>query len=77
MFLMRSWHDNENVVESITIICSNCGKETGLSMKNMNTNYKELITKFVLNTMLHHVDISWIIETNKHVLYDIDKHNPD
>ena len=34
------WYDTENVeyciVETIAIRCSNCGEETGLSMKNMN-----------------------------------------
>ena len=57
-------------------MCSNCGKETFLYMNNMNTNYKDIITKFVLNTMLHHVGMSWIIETNKKIEDDIDKHNP-
>ena len=46
-------------------------------MKNMNINYNDIITQFLLNTMLHHVGMSWIIETNKHLEYDIDKHNPD
>ena len=45
-------------------ICSNCGKETGLSMKGMNTNYKYLIIVFVLNTVLHHVGMSWIAKQN-------------
>ena len=34
-------------------------------MNNMNTNYKDIITTFVLNTMLHHVGMSWIFETNQ------------
>ena len=42
-------------------------------MKNMNTNYKYIINKFVLNKMLHHVGMSWIIETNQQLEYDIDK----
>ena len=48
MFQMRFWYDNEhsdqNIVEIIAIRCSNCGKEIGLSMKNMSTNYIDLIT---------------------------------
>ena len=45
-------------------------------MNNMNTNYDEIITQFLLNTILHHVGMSWIIRTNKQLEYDIDKHNP-
>ena len=48
MFQMRFWYDKEqddqNNVENIIIRCSNSGKETGSSMKNMNTNQKYLIT---------------------------------
>ena len=39
----------------------------------MNTNYNN----FLLNTMLHHVDMSWIIEKNQELNSFIDKHNPD
>ena len=46
-------------------------------MNNMNSNYNEIITQFLLNTMLHHVGMSWIIETNQQLKYDIDKHNLD
>ena len=33
-------HDDQNKVERIYIRRSNCEKETGLSTKNKNTNYK-------------------------------------
>ena len=46
-------------------------------MKNMNTNYNYIINIFVLNTLLHHVGMSKIIETNQQLHYDIDKHDPD
>ena len=46
-------------------------------MKNMNTNYKYTINKFVLNKMLHHVGMSRIIEINQQLEYDIEIHNPD
>ena len=69
-------HDDENGVKIITVRCINCGKETGLSMNNMNTNYKDIITSFVLNTVLHHVGMSCIIETHEQLKYDMDKHNP-
>ena len=46
-------------------------------MINMNTSYKYIITSIVLNTVLHHVDMSWIIETHEQLKYDMDKHNQD
>ena len=67
MFQMRFWynkgHDDHNDVKIIAIRFINCGKQTGLYMDNMNTKYKDIVTKFVLNTLLHHFGISWIIET--------------
>ena len=48
MFQMRFWYDKEpddqNDVKIIAIRCISYGKETGLSMNNMNTNYKDIIT---------------------------------
>ena len=41
----------------------------------MNTNYEDIINSFVFNTVLHHVGISWIIKTDQHLEYDMDKHN--
>ena len=43
----------------------------------MNTNYNSIITQFVLNIILNHLGISWIIGINQQLKYDIDKHNPD
>ena len=57
-------HDDQNKVENIATRCGNCGKETGLYTKRIDTNYKDIITSFVLNKMLHHVGISWIIKKN-------------
>ena len=52
MIQMRFWYDKEpgdqNGVKIIAIRCSNCRKETSLSMNNMNTKYKYLITSFFL-----------------------------
>ena len=31
----------------------------------------------MLNTVLHHVGMLWIIETNQHLEYDTDKNNSD
>ena len=41
-------------------------------MDNMNNNYKDIVTIFVLNTFLHHVGMSWIIETHEQLEYDMD-----
>ena len=46
-------------------------------MANMNTTYQDIITVFVLNTVLHHVGMLYIIKTNQHLEYDMDKHNSD
>ena len=46
-------------------------------MNNMIANYKDIISSFVLNEVLRHVGMSWIIETHKQLKYDMDKHNPD
>ena len=46
-------------------------------MDNFNTTYQDIITTFVLNTMLHHVGILWIIETHEKLQYDMDKHNSE
>ena len=56
--------DDKNTVENIAIRCSNCGKETMIYMDKMTTTYQDIITLFVLNTMLHHVVMLWIIETH-------------
>ena len=75
MFNMRLWHDSkhieENVVDNIGIRCSNGGKTTGLSVKN--TNNKDMVAKCVLNSVLHHVYLSWIIEKNQQLEYGIYK----
>ena len=39
--------------------------------------YQEIITTFVLNTMLHHVGMIWIIENNEDLKYDMDIQNSD
>ena len=46
-----------------------------ISMDKMNTTYQDIITLFVLNTKLHHFGMLWIIETDQHLEYDMDKHN--
>ena len=43
----------------------------------LDTIYQDIITTFVLNTMLHHFGMLWIIETHEKLKYDIEKHNPE
>ena len=51
--------------------CVNCKKETGLNAETgFKEFYDEVITQFVLNAMLHHVGMSWIISTKKEMDYD-------
>ena len=63
------------MVDNRAIRCNNCGKKTSLSVKNKN--YKDMIANFLLNKVLDHVGLLWIIGTNQQLKYDIDKHNPD
>ena len=46
-----------------------------IDVDNLNTTYQDIITTFVLNTILHHVSMLWIIETHEQLKYDMDKHN--
>ena len=41
----------------------------------LDTTYQDIITTFVLKTMLHHVGMLWIIETHEQLKYDTDKQN--
>ena len=58
-------------------MCYNFGTETMIDVDNLNTTYQDIITTFVLNTMLHHVGMSWIIETHEKLQYDTYKHNSE
>ena len=47
MFQMRFWYnkepDDQNDEKIIATRYSNCGKEIGLSMHNMNTKYNDIV----------------------------------
>ena len=43
----------------------------------LDTTYQYTITNVVLNTILHHVGILWIVETREKLQYDTDKHNSE
>ena len=43
----------------------------------LDTNDQEIITTFVLNTMLQHVGMIWIIENDEDLKYDMDIQHSD
>ena len=63
------WNPREDEIKhtgvKFAIICSNWEKETMIDVDIMNTTYQYIITTFVLNTMLHHVGMLWIIDNHK------------
>ena len=61
----------KNTGEKISIRCSNYGKETMINVDNLNTTYQDIITTFLLNTMLHHVVMLCIIEAHTKLKYDM------
>ena len=43
----------------------------------LNTTYQDIIKTFLLNKILHHVSILWIIENNEELQYYMDKQNSE
>ena len=72
MFDLHLIGDKEKL-DVIAIRCINGKKETGLYIQN--STFEEMITKFVLNEILHHVGMLWIISSNEGMKYDIEKIN--
>ena len=59
-------------LETLSIKCINSKREAGLNSETSFTwVYDEIVTKFVLNEMLHHVGMSWIISSNREMEYEI------
>ena len=58
-------------LEAIAIRCINGKKQTGLYLRS--STLEEMISKFVLNAILHHVGMSWIIRSNEEMKYEIDE----
>ena len=48
-----------------------------IDMDILDTTYQYIIKLFVLNTMLHHVGMLWIIEIHEQLQYDMDKQNSE
>ena len=72
MFELRLIDDKEKL-DIISIRCINFKKETGLYLQN--SKFEEMITKFILNTILHHVGMPWIISSKYEMKYETDKIN--
>ena len=70
MIELRLNYDQE-ILDVISIRSINCKRETGLFLKN--TTFDEMITKLVLNSILHNVGMLWIISSNKDMKYEIDE----
>ena len=66
----------KGILDIISLNCTNCKRETGLdSEKNFSWLIDEVITKFVLNSILHHVGMSWITSSNKEMKYEMNGKN--
>ena len=61
----------------VSIRCSNFGKERMIYVDILNITDQDIITAFVLNTMLHHVDMLWIVDNYEELGYDMDIQNSD
>ena len=57
-------------VDEVSLKCINCKRSTGLKTKSSKEFYDKMITPFVMNSMLHHVGMSWMISPKKEMNYD-------
>ena len=75
MFEIRlSYEDKE--LDVVSIKCINCKRETVLDSKtNFTWVYDEIDTKFVLNAILYHVGMSWIISSNQEMEHEMNKNH--
>ena len=77
MFKIKCWwnkkekDDPKQTPEKFAIRYTSYGKETMIYLDILETYYQEIITYFVLNTMLHHVGMIWMIENHEDLKYDM------
>ena len=70
MFEIRLSCGDDNLGK-VYLKCVDCKKATGLNAETgFKEFYDEVITQFLLNAMLHHVGMSWIISSKKEMDYD-------
>ena len=56
----------DKYLDTVYLKCINCKKEKYLNPETSFTwLYDEIVTKFMINAMLHPVGMSWIIRSNK------------
>ena len=73
MFEIRLSYEDEKL-DVLSIKCTNCKRETSLNSEtNFTWVYDEIFTKFVLNVILHHVGMLWIIISNQEIEYEPEK----
>ena len=80
MFNIKYWWNTrgdylKQTVVKVAIRCSNRGKETIIDVDILNTTYQYIITTLLLNKMLHHIGMLYIIENCEQLNYDIDIKN--
>ena len=68
---------NKKLYRFFSIICSNRGRETMIDVDIWDTTYQYIITTFVLNKILIHVGMLWIIENHEELKYDMGIQNSD
>ena len=76
MFKIKCWlntweNEIKHTVVKVAIRCSNCGKEKRIDVNNINTTYQDIITTFILNTILKNVGMLWITENHEQLKYDM------
>ena len=52
-------------VDEVSLMCINRKIKTHLQLKYGKELYDKMITTFVMNSMLHHVGMSWMISSKK------------
>ena len=57
-------------VDEVSLMCINCKRETYLQPKSEKEFYDKIITPFMMNSILHHVGMSWMISSKKGMDYE-------
>ena len=57
-------------MDELSLMCINCKRKTHLQPKYGKEFYDKMITPFVMNSMLHHVGMSWMISSKKEMDYN-------
>ena len=60
----------DDTVNAVSLMCINCKRETYIQPKSGKEFYDKMITPFVMNSMLHHVGMPWMISSKKEMDYD-------